>query len=294
MKCFYRVETGFGERGDPCRQAELTRMRKRCDAAGLVDDLDHRLWSRTRTGNAAGTPAAEPAIERLLRVGDMSGVNHGPRDLRPSDRAAAVAGGPPHQRPQVHGHAQRGEAQANRLYARDSCRALRQQERAKRLVQGIKQITEHMEIPTLLYSRDLDAANRLHARFERHCTHLRDGPPQCRDRSRPSRKHPQRPRARQAPAARSDRPMRWYGDEGQSPLEHDRGDPADIELSPGAACRGGSALRRAANSSLALEQRAVLANQQIQMLALFVGEFQEDLLAFGILEALAVFLEEAV
>src|SRR6187402_912526 len=46
--------------------------------------------------------------------------------------------------------------------------------------------------------------------------------------------------------------------------------------------------------SVPLEQRAVLANQQLEMLALLFGELEEDALAFRVLEALAVLLEEAV
>ena len=50
--------------------------------------------------------------------------------------------------------------------------------------------------------------------------------------------------------------------------------------------------RRAA--ALALDERAVLADEQVEMLALLVGELEEDLLALRILESLAVLLEEPV
>ena len=42
------------------------------------------------------------------------------------------------------------------------------------------------------------------------------------------------------------------------------------------------------------QQRAVLADQHLEVVALFVGELEEDLLALGVLEALAVALEEAM
>ena len=48
------------------------------------------------------------------------------------------------------------------------------------------------------------------------------------------------------------------------------------------------------SQGLTLAQRAVLANQQIEVGALLVRELQEDPLAFGVLEALAVALEELV
>src|SRR3954471_463046 len=47
-------------------------------------------------------------------------------------------------------------------------------------------------------------------------------------------------------------------------------------------------------ASLSLDEGPVLAHEQVEVSALLVGEFEEDLLAFGILEALAVFLEKAV
>src|SRR5205085_10156746 len=46
--------------------------------------------------------------------------------------------------------------------------------------------------------------------------------------------------------------------------------------------------------ALTLLQRAVLAEQQIEVNPLLLGEFQEHLLALGVLEPLAVFLEELV
>jgi hypothetical protein len=41
-------------------------------------------------------------------------------------------------------------------------------------------------------------------------------------------------------------------------------------------------------------ERAVLAQQQLEMLAFFLGEFEKDLLAGGIFKSLAVALEEAM
>src|SRR6185295_8555988 len=71
--------------------------------------------------------------------------------------------------------------------------------------------------------------------------------------------------------------MQWYA----------CGDRSRARASP---ARGGS--RRAPR--LPGPQRTILANQQIQVRALLVGELEEHLLAFGILEPLAVALEELV
>ena len=43
-----------------------------------------------------------------------------------------------------------------------------------------------------------------------------------------------------------------------------------------------------------LAQRPIFGDQQVAVGAFFVGELEKDLLAFGILEALAVLLEELV
>ena len=51
---------------------------------------------------------------------------------------------------------------------------------------------------------------------------------------------------------------------------------------------------RRAGAGLAGQERPVFADQQIEMGALLVGELQEDLLALGIFEPLAVALEELV
>ena len=47
-------------------------------------------------------------------------------------------------------------------------------------------------------------------------------------------------------------------------------------------------------AAVPLDERAILANQQLEMLALFFGELEEDALAFRVLEPLAVALEEAM
>ena len=44
--------------------------------------------------------------------------------------------------------------------------------------------------------------------------------------------------------------------------------------------------------ALAFDEQAVLADEQVEVRPLLVGELEEDLLAFGVLEPLAVALEE--
>src|SRR5207344_1104038 len=90
-------------------------------------------------------------------------------------------------------------------------------------------------------------------------------------------------RGRRAPAANSGRRRPWCGGGGRwSPR--------------GCAMRGSRTvtLNRLAAATLPLDQRAVLPDEQVEMLALLVGKLEEDLLALRILEALAVLLEEPV
>src|SRR5260370_34260730 len=62
------------------------------------------------------------------------------------------------------------------------------------------------------------------------------------------------------------------------------------DRSPG----GGPAARRSARAPLALAQRLVLAQQQVEVRALLVCELEEDLFALRVLEALAIAFEEFV
>ena len=63
---------------------------------------------------------------------------------------------------------------------------------------------------------------------------------------------------------------------------------------PAAAAAAASRRGVRAPPPLPLDERAVFADQQLQMCALLVGELEEDLLALRILELVAVSLEEAV
>src|ERR1700724_3574168 len=76
---------------------------------------------------------------------------------------------------------------------------------------------------------------------------------------------------RRAPPARTGRLTLWCGCEDRS---------GDVS--------------KGASGAHPLPQRAVLADEKVEVRALLVGEFQEDLLALGVLEPLAVPLEELV
>src|SRR5690348_2010951 len=63
---------------------------------------------------------------------------------------------------------------------------------------------------------------------------------------------------------------------------------------PRGGASGGALTAAALGPPLPAHQRAVLAHQQIEMGAFFVGKLEKDLLAFGVFETLPVLLEEAM
>src|SRR5262245_7961400 len=92
-------------------------------------------------------------------------------------------------------------------------------------------------------------------------------PPRCRDPSRRSWSVRRAPLHRQAVPASSVRLTQSYGDEDRSPVR--------AGAAGGSGCLG---------ASLPFDERAVLANQEVEVLALLVREFEEDLFAFRVLE----------
>src|SRR5476651_1853910 len=88
-------------------------------------------------------------------------------------------------------------------------------------------------------------------------------------------------RARRARPASSGRPTRSCG-------------CADRSSRRSSAAHGPAREVPGARLALALAQRAIFAHEQLQVRALFVRELEKDLLALGVLEALAVALEELV
>src|ERR1700752_617716 len=67
-----------------------------------------------------------------------------------------------------------------------------------------------------------------------------------------------------------------------------------VRSSSRVAPRLGLGARLVAFRAVTLHELAILANQQLEMLALFLGKLQENALAFRVREPLAVALEEAM
>ncbi len=70
------------------------RVRQRCDAAGLVDAGDDFFRRHTQARHEGGTSPPEPAVERLVAVGDVTARHERPRDPWPTDRDRPDRRGP--------------------------------------------------------------------------------------------------------------------------------------------------------------------------------------------------------
>ena len=66
--------------------------------------------------------AAEPLVERLAGIGDVTGGDHRAGDLRPADRASAPLSGRGQRLAEIHRHPELREASRDRLHAIDAMR----------------------------------------------------------------------------------------------------------------------------------------------------------------------------
>src|SRR5688500_11682403 len=80
------VETGFAERRKARVHLASPRVGQRGKTAGVMEDCNDILEWRARPFDERRTATTEPSIERLPRVGDVSGINHRARHLRTPDR----------------------------------------------------------------------------------------------------------------------------------------------------------------------------------------------------------------
>ena len=159
VKRFDRVEAGGGKRRNAWAETELAGVRDRRDAARLVDDLDDRVGRRTSRGHEAGAARGRAsgrtphACSATCPASTIARATCGRPIERPLSRLACS-----HHRLDVDRHAKRREARADRLDARNSCRALRDQKRRQAPRAGVEQVAEHVEVAALLDGGDFDAA----------------------------------------------------------------------------------------------------------------------------------------
>ena len=161
----------------------------------------------------------------------------------------------------------------------------------QRRIGGIEEVSEDVDVTVCFDRGDLDPVDEPHARAAGASLAPRQGRRWCRDPSGQGRSSPAAA-ARATSSAGASAPSeavvwRWRS---ITAVRARAGSPIRRSRADGASSVAGRSCRCAA----ALDEQTVLADQQLEMGALFVGEFEKDLLALGILELLAVALEELV
>ena len=149
-------------------------MGQRCEAARAVQHRDDLLGRRAGARHERGTSRRQPAIERLARVGDVAGGDHGARDLRAADRSPAVLARLRHDRDDVDRHAELREPIAHGLDARNPLRALPRQEPGQLRVLRIDEVAEDVHVAAGLDGGDFDPADGLDAARAAPRLHLGD------------------------------------------------------------------------------------------------------------------------
>ena len=179
-----------------------------------------------------------------------------------------------------------GEPRTDGFDTRDPGRTLRKEKQSEHRVIGVDEVSEHVDVPLVVNRGDLDAVDGPNAVLAGDSANLHDSG----DGVVVGHRH-----HRHACARRTlDQLSRRAATVGSGGVEMEIDRTLREERSPRRAGRGSPRPLRAPHMALALHQRLVFAHQQIQMFALFVGELEEDLLALGVLELLAIFLEEPV
>jgi hypothetical protein len=199
------------------------------------------------------------------------------------------------QRADVYRHAEARKALGHLLDPCDACFPLARQKDRERRVGVVDEVAKQVHVASVIDSGNFDAGNHVDVPASGGYSRLDDGSSRIVVGDR---------HAGHAGGARAiDQFRRGTAAIGrggvQVKIDHPAltpGVPRGRPSPRGRAMRAGRtvARRRLAAASLALDERAVFAHEQIEMVAFLVRELEEDLLAFGVLEPLAVFLEEAM
>ena len=274
-----RVEAGGDEAPNPFVVADEAWMRQRRDAARLVNALDDFFGRRAPPRDERRPAARKPALERLVGGLDVSARDQRARDPRPPGRYPRIVDRRLQNGVGVEPDAEAGELVDHLPHAIDALAALLGEKRLQRRRRGVDEVAEHVDVGRVADRRDLDARHELDAGG----AHAAAAASPAGD------------RVVVGDAQHGDAGRRRARDElGRRAAAVGRGG-VGVEIDHRADLRARAPrCRRRGGARLALAQRAILADQQIEVRALFVGELEEDLLAFGVLEALAVALEELV
>ena len=172
---FDRVQPHARERGNSRVEFRFSWMGERRDPAGPVEDIDHRFGTGPGQRHEGLRSKAKPAIERLPCVDGVAGRDHRTGNLRPAERATALASDLLNECSDVNRDAELPQPRADRLDTGQARRALRAKERTQPRIKRIEEIPEDMHVAPVLDGRNLDAADRLDAARARGDAHLGDG-----------------------------------------------------------------------------------------------------------------------
>lgn len=172
VKDLQGVKASLRQRRNRWFVAKFTGMRERCHATGLVDDRDDGVGRSAGARDERGAAGAKPAIERFLRVRDISGVHQCTRDEWTANRSAAVCRRPREHGPEIDRHTERRQAIPDRPRPREPCVSLLGKEPVEGVVPRIEEITEHVHVSPLVERRDLDAGDGLEASRSSQPAHL--------------------------------------------------------------------------------------------------------------------------
>jgi hypothetical protein len=173
-----RIEACSRERRDARVDLRAARMRERRETARPMNRVDDVLRGRARSRNERGTIASQPFIEGLLGIGDVAGVDHGSRDLRPSDRAVRAIRSRGEQQLKIRWHTERGEAFGDGEDARHPRGTLRREKRAECLIRRIEKVSKDVNIATVFDRCHFNARDRfdpVRAGEPAHLVHCCDG-----------------------------------------------------------------------------------------------------------------------
>lgn len=273
-----RIEACSRERRNARVDLRAARMRERRETSGPMNRVDDVLRGGAGSRNERGAIASQPSIEGLLGIGDVAGGDHGARDLRASDRAVRALVSRCEQRLKIRWHTERGEAFGDGEHPGHARCTLRGEKRAECLISRIEKVPKDVDIATVFDRCHFNARDRLDAALAGEPAHLVHG---CDG---------------VVIGSGDDREPDAYGfiDQlgwtrapvGGGGVEVEIGQGCRVRLGRTSACvgaRGGRSRRRArssARATLALDERLVFAKQQIEVIALFVGKLEENLLAF--------------
>lgn len=156
------VQTGIAQRRDSRVNPGTAGMRERCDAARPMKSFNDCFRRRTGSFDKGRPPLTQPGLKRVARRRHVPGRDHRARQCRPADRSSVMCAGLFEQRLYVYWQPEMIKANRHVGDPSDSHRPLRGKESIQALVFRVKEVAEHVHVPTVFDRRNLNAGNDDH------------------------------------------------------------------------------------------------------------------------------------